>query len=287
MRSNFTARVHLSVVLAALLLLASVLGALAQSYPLTPPGSVKQYSWDPRDSGGSPKWTNGNNPGYFEGETAAMTAEIVNQEGNIFNLPICLQVYETPLPTKAYAFTAFEPFNTTWRMPNLPPPSLPGPGASITYDAMGNPVGPEWDLGHPSVYGYNLEIISVTDPLMGAAAGCNTNELGVTVTYKPLAKAGAYIVWGGHIARAGDPLPAGAPDLSVPSGKSAGYAVGVFQARLKTAQADKTLPFKVSVPTAVALSSLTAVGGSSAGVAVFAVVVAAGLAGLARARRRK
>jgi hypothetical protein len=245
-------RFHLvaATLLIGLLVLASGITTFAQTpLALTPPGSVKQYSWDPSVGGGSPKWTNGDNPGYWEGETAVMAAEITKEQGNTYELPICLQVWETS--SGAYAFTGFEPFNTTTRSPNLPPPALPG-GESINY---GFPA--PWDTGDPLIYGYNITINSVTSPVVGAP-NCDPNEIGVVVNYTPQTNTGAYIVWGGHVAKAGDLLPAGAPDATVPVGKSAQYTTGNFQARIRTAAADKTLPFKVYAPTAVTLQSFAA-----------------------------
>ena len=117
-------RIGLSVLLTAVLVLMSAAAVFAA---LTHPGSIKQYSWGPHTSGAFPKWTNGLNDGYWEGETAAMAAEIVNEVGVALQLPVCLQAWELPAPpTKAYRFTAFVPFNTTTRSPNLPPPTLPG-----------------------------------------------------------------------------------------------------------------------------------------------------------------
>jgi hypothetical protein len=193
-------------------------------------------------------WTNGENKGYWEGETAAMAAEITKEQGNTYDLPICLQVWEEPAPpTKAGGFTAFESFDTTTRPPNLPPPALPG-GEAIDY---GFPA--PWDTSDSLVYGYNIIINSVTAPVVGQP-DCYDNEIGVIVNYTPQANTGAFIVWGGHIAKTGDPLPDGSPDATVPEGKSAGN----FQARLRTAFADKTLPFKVDVgPTAIDVCSLS------------------------------
>jgi hypothetical protein len=278
MKHRRRTKVGLAVLLAGLLLALPVATVFAE---LTPPGSVKQYSWDPSTGGGFPKWTNGENSGYWEGETAAMAAEITGEQGKTWDLPICLQVWEEPAPpTKAYGFTAFEPFDATTRPPNLPPPALPGDEA-INY---GFPA--PWDTGDPLVYGYNIAINSVTAPVVGLP-NCYANEIGVVVNYTPQANTGAYIVWGGHIAQAGDPLPAGSPDAIVPQGKSAGHIIGNFQARLRTASADKTLPFKVNAgPNAIEVRSLS--GSVALGVPygiAFAALAGLGAAGLLYRRR--
>lgn len=286
MKTKSARRVNMSILLAILLVLVSVVSVFGQTptLNLTPAGSVKQYSWDPSVGGGSPKWTNGSDPGYWEGETAAMAAEISKEVGVTYDLPICMQVWEEPLPTKAYGFTAFEPFNTTTRAPNLPPPALPGAEA-ITYSA-GSPSNTEWDLSKSPIYGYNITINSVTPQTVGISAGCGANEIGVTVNYTPNTDQGAYIVWGGHIAKAGDSLPAGAPDATVPAGKSAGFVTGNFQARLKTSGADKTLPFTVTAgPNAVTLTDL-AVKSAALPVSGVALIVLAALAGVVWTYRR-
>lgn len=274
MKAGPVRRISSSLVLVAVLVAITAVVAFAG---LTPPGSIKQYSWDPDTGGSFPKWTNGNDPGYWEGETAAMAAEIVGEAGMTYDLPICLQLFEAS--SGAYGFTGFAAFNTTTRAPNLPPPALPG-GEAINY-AFPAP----WDTGSPLVYGYNLTINSVSAPVVGAP-NCNANEIGLVVNYTPQTASGAYIVWGGHIAKGGDPLPAGAPDLTVPMGKSAGYVNGNFQARLRTLSADKTLPFKVLFgPAAVSLRDFTAAASSGALVlVVLAALAGVGVVGLVRRR---
>lgn len=282
-------RINLSLIFAAFVILVMVGGVFAQTTStLTPPGSVKQYSWNPAVGGAYPAWTNGNNTGYMEGETAVMAAEISKEAGKTYDLPICLQVWEAPLPVKAYAFTSFEPFDTTTRAPNLPPAAFPG-GEPIDYT-----FGPGWDVSKPPVYGFNITINSVTPQTLGLAAGCSANEIGVTVNYTPLTDSGAYLVWGGHIALPGDVLPAGTEaitgDAVVPQGKSAGYVLGNFQARLKTAAADKTLPFKVETVNAVGLSAFGATATTASAAAAPALAGFAAMAGLAAAgfaRRRR
>ncbi len=284
MKSRSARNMRWAALLAVVLVMGMISAVFAAGLALTPPGSIKQYSWDPSVGGGSPKWTNGNNPGYWEGETAAMAAEVTKEAGVTYDLPICLQVYEEPYPPRAYAFTGFEAFNTTTRAPVLPPVTLPGGEAINLGDG-------DWDLDHSFIYGYKLIINSVTPQVLGLP-NCYANEVGVIISYTPQADRGAYIVWGGHVAKAGDPLPTaqtGAPaiDATVPTGMSAGYTIGNFHARLRTLAADKTLPFKVYFgPTAVTLQSLVAVPAALpvGGLAAFGALL--GLAGVGIALRR-
>lgn len=275
------------ILLSLILVLVSVTAVFALD--LTPPGSVKQYSWDPSIPGGSPKWTNGENKGYDEGNTAVMVAEITKEQGVTYDLPICLQVTESPFKG-AYGFTGFEPFNTTTKT-NLPPTEFPnGDPIDLTF-----PV-PAWDTGDLiyGVYGYKITINSVTPATVGVGDtfDCNPNEVGVVVNYTPKADTG-YVVWGGHIAMPGNPLPTGDyPDPNgnglVDAGEGAMAMTGNFQARLRTAAADKTLPFVVEMPNAVELSSF----GASASQALpyglsLLGLAAAGAAGFAYRRRKQ
>jgi hypothetical protein len=249
---------------------------------LTPAGSVNQTSWDPSASP-TAKWTTGENKAYWEGETAAIAAEIVNELNNPYDLPVCLDVWNES--NGVYAFTGFEAFGTTAR---TRPGVLPG-GEPITYAGAG-PTGAGWDVEFAPIYGYNIDITAVTAPVVGLP-NCNTHEIGVVVTYTPLANASAYIVWGGHIAKEGDPLPPGVPnaDATVPTGMSAGFMNGTFQTRLRTAAADKTDNFKVLFgPNAVELSSFgaTATQALPYGLALLGLA-GAGAAGFAFRRRKQ
>jgi hypothetical protein len=269
-----------------ILVLVSVTVAFAGPLALTPSGSVSQYSWDPS----SATWIKSLNKAYWEGETVVMAAEITNQHARTLDLPICLQVTQVPF-TGAYAFTNFEPFYTTTRAPNLPPPTLPG-GEAITYDA-GAPTGDEWALSILPISGYNISIKSVSAMVMGPP-NCNANELGLVVTFMPLSERG-YILWGGHVAKVGDPIPAGAPeppgqeDGVVSPGESARFIEDPFEATLKTEGGDKDLPCQIETgPNAVELSSF----GASASQALpyglsLLGLAAAGAAGFAFRRRKQ
>ncbi len=256
-------RVTLSAFLAILMILVSVAGVFALN---TPPGSVDQRSWDPSGS----VWSGGTgeNKGWWEGETAAMVAGISTDVGTEYTLPICLEVWKPP-KTDAFGFTKFAPFNfsfahvaSTGR--NVPTTLPSGDPIPSSFPAT------NWDTDDASVWGFNINISTVV-PLALGAGGCGPNEIGMAVTYtRTNNNTASYIVWGGHIAQAGDPLPSGAPATVVPTGQSAHYINGNFQGRLKTAAADKTLSFVVNFgPNAVTLSSLAA----SAGVPVFGFVL--------------
>jgi len=207
---------------------------------LTDPGSIKQYSWSPQSQGGFPKWTNGDNVGYAEGETAAMVANIVGEQGIEHSLPICLEVVKGD----AYGFVDFASFDTEFA--NLTatgrtaPTNLPD-GEVIDF-TDGN-----WSPSPVSglVYGYKINILGVTAPVFGEP-NCYANEIGLVVDYVALSDSG-YVAWGGTISKAGDMAPDGNEVLE---GHSARFINGTFLARLRTLAADKTLPYKVeSAPT--------------------------------------
>jgi len=261
------------------LVLASVTAVFADfNFPLTDPGSIKQYSWAPQTSGGFPAWTNGNNPGYAEGETAAMVANIVGENGMEHTLPICLEV----LKSGVYGFVDFAPFDTEFA--NLgatgrtAPTNLPD-GEPIDFtDGNWSP-----DPVSGLVWGYQVEILNVTAPVFGEP-NCYANEIGVVVDYMPTSDSG-YIAWGGTISKEGDIAPDG---HEVKPGESARFINGTFLARLRTLAADKTLPFKVtSAPNAVELSGFgaTATQGLPYGIALLGLA-AAGTAGFAFRKRK-
>jgi hypothetical protein len=267
------------VALSLLLVFVSVTAVFAgATYPLTDPGSIKQYSWDPHSQGGSPKWTNGDDVGYVEGETAAMVANIVGEQNVRHTLPICLEV----LKNGAYGFVGFAPFNTEFA--NLAatgrtaPTKLPDGEDLVLTDS-------NWDPNPLSglVWGYQIAILSVTDPVYGLPT-CSTNEIGVVVDYEPLSDSG-YIAWGGTISKEGDIAPDGNEVLP---GHTASFIDGTFLARLRTLAADKSLPFKVEYgPNAVELNSFGATAAQTLpyGLALLGLA-AAGAAGVASRRRK-
>ncbi len=117
----------LAIFLAGLLIVVLVVPVFAVSNPA---GQRHGSAWDPSIAA----WTFPSDQGYWEGETAVMAAVISGQKGNTWDLTLCLDVWtpNPPTPPYAYGFTAFAPFNTTTRAPNLPPPTLPG-GEAINY----------------------------------------------------------------------------------------------------------------------------------------------------------
>lgn len=247
-----------------LVLVISSLGVVAVHAQLlpVPSGSVFPDGWDLNDS----KWDNGKVKGYVEGQTAPMLTAIDNQMGMTYWTDICVQVYAgTYSPGDPFAFLGFAPWNTSVTMVGR---SLPD-GTIIDY-GDGN-----WDLDHPEVWGYKTDIISVAAPAQGLGPGgggtneCDPAYYGVRVVFTPLAASGAYIIWGGHMAKPGDPIPADFFDetglTNVPLGQGASAVGGGFKTRVE-GSGDKTINFASpeAVPTAVDLASFTAVPHSGA-----------------------
>jgi hypothetical protein len=223
----------------------SVTAVDAQILPV-PSGSVAPDGWDR----GSGKWENGNVGLYAEGETAAALTAINNQQGVTYWTDICLQVFASPFnpATDPYAFTGFEPWDTT-----VTPPSFPD-GTPVDYTD-----GNWYNLTHDFVWGYKVDIISVSAPERGGGTSnqCDPNYYGVRVTFTALANSGAYIVWGGHLAQPGDPLPSGfVPPSTVPEGRGASAMGGTFKTRVE-GSGDKAINFNppAAAPTAVTLVS--------------------------------
>jgi hypothetical protein len=220
----------LAVVLGALgMLLAAGLALTAFAQAPVPSGDIFPDVWAPA----SLKWENGNPSGYTEGETAAMVVRINNHADELMLTEICLQVVELQSKVNYYGFTAFEPFTTTYT-----PPNFPAPNAGVAIDfGDGN-----WDQTHPFIWAYNAVINSVSAPALGTP--CGADYLGVTVTFTPNTGVSyAYLAYGGHLARPGDPLPAGAPDASVPDGRGSSQIKGTFQTSNATGGL-KTINFK-------------------------------------------
>jgi hypothetical protein len=250
-----------AVLLSLILVFVCVTAVIAQDI-YVPKGSYDPDSWDPK----FPKWVSGQNSDLMEGQTAPMAVQIVNESGNTYELALCLQIVESPF-TGAYGFTAFEPFDKSFAAFDGVPAISPIPtefetGAPIDYPGYSGP----WDRHHPFVWGYNITINNVTDPSINSAICEPQAELGVLVTFTATSDTDAYIAFGGHLAKAGDPLPMGVVlppgqmEYIVQPGQSASFMTGVFQARMATPAGDKTLPYKVIYnPNAVELSSFGAV----------------------------
>jgi hypothetical protein len=279
------------VLLSLVLVFICVTAAMAQDY--VPQGSYDPDSWDPK----FPKWVSGQNSDLMEGQTAPMAVQIVNEQGKTYELALCLQVTESPY-TGAYGFTAFEPFDKSFLpfdgVPAIDPiPMAFETGAPIDYPTYALPA---WDRHHPLVWGYNITINSVTDPSVNSPICEPQAQLGVLVDFTVNSNTDAYLVFGGHFAKAGDLVPPGAvlppgqvEPYYVQPGQSASFMTGVFDARMATPAGDKTLPYKVIFnPNAVELSSFGATASQALpyGLSLLGLA-AAGAAGFAFRRRKQ
>jgi hypothetical protein len=237
-------RVNISWILAITMaiLLTFVVTAPAADY--VPSGSVSPFVWEPLDE----KWVNGLPKGYREGEVSAMVVQITNEALQTYKVDICIQVIETQSGLDYFAFTGFEPWDTIYD-PNF----LPTPGPIVDY-GDGN-----WDQSHDFIWGYDANIISVTQAVFGQGQ-CNENYLGVTVEFN-VHTDNAYILYGGRISAPGFPLPE--PYLEVPVGRSASKIMGSFQSRIGGG-GEKTINFKgqdiIPLPDIVLSKTITLVG---------------------------
>ena len=180
--------------------------------------SLKKHEvWDPAPA--TLNWVPGHPKGYTEGETAAFRVTIEANAGEQLMFHACLDYDDSG----AYAFTEIDPWNTS-HTGMTPPPA----GADLTGEVA------------PGFNGAGLTIDSVTS--LGEGAGlCPANYLGWEVTFTMATTGTGYVVYGGHIAAPGDPLPGGG---TVPNGQGAASASGVFQARVETeGGGDKTVNF--------------------------------------------
>ena len=226
--------------LAMVFLLTLFFGYITHAYAADLPwvwaeNAVKKHEvWEPTTN----KWVPGNPSGYVEGETAAFLVTITADPGEQLFFHICLDYDESI--TGAYAFTGIEPWDTTV----TPAPPLPG---DVTLT----------DTNNPDVWAHNATIDDVV--FLGRGTGpCKTSYLHWDVAFTVDADSDGivYIVYGGHLAKSGEPLPTlpGEPTGTVPDGKGVSGVNGVFQARVITNSggADKTVNFN-SIPTAVTL----------------------------------
>jgi hypothetical protein len=187
----------------------------------------QHFAWNPNTGA----WSTGQPKDYTEGETAPFRVLV-----NSFALPntdyftnVCLEI---DAGGGSYAFTGFEDWDITY-------------GGSVTAPTTGE-VGP----GSGPFQGVGLQVTA--HQILGIGdSGCPTDFLAAYVEFTmdgdsangPEGSAGA-IVYGGHIAAAGDPLPGGG---TVPSGGGAGSISGVFQAAMGDGSGgNKTVNFKGS-----------------------------------------
>jgi hypothetical protein len=213
------------------------------------------YVWAPLPSNAAKPWENGNPKGYHEGDTAAIAAPVTaNTSDGQLQFQLCLD--QNASQTGAYAFTNIEPWNTTVDVTELPD------GTAVNY-ANAN-----WDMASdPNVWGYNVNIVSVTD---GDPDGlCGAKYIGWRIVFEMKSDGLGYIVTGAHIATPGDPLPYGGSVTVVPPGMGALAVNGVFQVRFvinpSQSGADKTVNFQskdLLPPTAITLMDFS---GGSAG----------------------
>ncbi|PNX46122.1 MAG: hypothetical protein BV456_12695, partial [Thermoplasmata archaeon M8B2D] len=193
------------------------------------------------------KWVGGNPSGYYEGDSAAMGAlmTVDNSGDGYWLVNLTMQVYESPF-TNAYGFTNFSQFDLTITPPYLFKGNRHFNNIPIDY------VGPEWDIGHPFIWFYNAEFVEMYpnpyEPTLGV--GGFDNYIGVSIKFTKDNDDPCWILFGGHLATAGDPLPAGSPedppsipDGYVDEGEGASNMNGVFQTRVG-AGGDKTINFK-------------------------------------------
>ena len=193
-------RDFLVVMLSALLLFATLAiipgspGSSAASAAAWVGNSLKAHEvWDPAPA--AHKWVPGHPKGYAEGETAAFRVTIDATSGEQLMFEVCLDFDDSG----AYAFTEIDPWRTS-HTGMTPPPAL----ADLTGQ-----VAPGFD-------GAGLTIDSVT-PLGEGGGLCPGNYLAWQVAFTMDTTGTAYVVYGGHLAAPGDPLPGGGvvPDLSL------------------------------------------------------------------------
>ena len=180
--------------------------------------SLKKHEvWDPAPA--TSDWVPGHPKGYTEGETAAFRVTIEASAGEQLMFHTCLDFDDSA----AYAFTDIDPWNSS-HTGMAPPPAI----GDLTGEVA------------PGFNGAGLTINSATS--LGEGGGlCPTNYLGWEVIFTMTATGTAYVVYGGHIAAPGDPLPGGG---TVPDGQGAASTSGVFQARVETdGGGDKTVNF--------------------------------------------
>lgn len=217
-----------SIVISLILIFSVISGALAAPWVTN---KLKEHRvYDPLTDDYVP----GNTKGYTEGQAASFYIQVQSNTNDIFQLDICLDYNNSG----AYFFTGLEPFDTDF----LEDHGAPLPTGTLTGVATDN------------VRGIDITIDTVTELGVTGAGGdltslCPNNYIGWRVEFtlnQPL----GYLVYGGHLAVPGDPLPTGG---TVPANQGASSISGVAQARIATdGGGDKTINF---MPGAVAPAS--------------------------------
>ncbi len=228
-----------SLVITALLTITAFLTLPIVRAPFVPSGDITPAVWEITTD----KWVGGQPSGYKEGDTAAMGTLMTVGAGE-WIINVTLQVYESPF-TNAYGFTDFEP----WDLTVTPPFLFDGNRHDAGIDVDGT-YGTGWDNSHQFIWFYNATVVEVSPdpyaPTLGYA-GADPNYIGVSVTFTKAHDGPCWMLYGGHLASFGDPLPAGSPEAVVNGivdlNEGAHFMTGVFQSRIKGA-GDKTINFK-------------------------------------------
>jgi len=199
-------------------------------------------AWDPSSS----KWTSGNNSGFFEGDTAPLDIFIKTDGtgvvGNTYDVTVCLQVEAGG----AYGFIAFEPWNLDYQ-----PTFLHG-GNRLEYRDLPPDTDPGWHTTNTIFYGYMLDVNYATGPTrgIGTPADCPTDNIKYLVNFTidqnadQGATPGAWLFFGGRLAKAGDPIPLPPDTTTVVPNNQGANAVRVGNFTYKLGGANETINFK-------------------------------------------
>ncbi len=220
----------------------------------------QQEAWSP----GTATFVTGDTKGYSEGETAAFRVTVDGDaDGQELKFIVCLDLN---VSNKGFGFTKIEPWDTT-HTPGTPPASVNGPVSG--FSAGNGTITGVTFLGDQEEDGYS----------------CHSGYIGYLVEFTITdASQLTYIVYGGHLAQAGDEYVStpGGPVGIVPASMGAAAVNGTFQAYLEgEGLGEKTVNFKssdVGVPLAVGLLGLGR--GSDGTTPANAVAAASALLGL-------
>ncbi|MHC4391142.1 MAG: hypothetical protein ACYS22_07460, partial [Planctomycetota bacterium] len=196
----------------------------------------------------------GNPAGYAEGDTASFLVEIETSGGGSgddfsngpleFKLNVHLDLDDDP-----YGFTDLEPFDTTFT-PTLPSrvpltlsdvaPAVGGPNGTVA-DAVS-----VFTASHIGVDILSVTYVGVTPTGSGVPVPFQTWTIVFSVDAATTGPEEIVIVYGGHLAQAGDVLPdppGGVVPAPDPNTHGASGISGTFQARVESG-GDKTVNFK-------------------------------------------